>query len=458
MRSAAARAVTAAVRSSWAPPFAHAQLSPPAWLSASNRAAASAPPRSSSFRHAFPIQGAGCAVTVRVGDASPATITIGAPDAVEVWWEGAAGAGASTGAGHSPPVSATQDGPAISVIAPPGALAPGTPLRLAIPGRYAGLDITTAGGAVSVEGVTEAGLRVASAGGDVCLGDARTTAAAVATGGGALTARILSGDDVCVSTGGGDATIGRLVARTGAVDTRPGETEGERRSTTSSTGALSINAALGDRFAFAARAPITIATLHARETAAVTSAAGPVTLRGVDGNADVRVGAPGGRISLHLLAGAAGVRVTAPGGTITAAADPVLLAGGGGGEAPGLVLLGGGAGAAGGLLCDRAAAAGAALDARWQAACTPPAEEGEAALAAVLSSTGRGGRGGMRGGDEDGAEVGGSGDEGSSRPLVLLDARPGGRVTLRQASWFEGAMERAAAAGRVVSGGGGGGT
>ena len=391
--------------------------------------AAQPPPRLT-----IPIQGAGCAVIVSVEDPdTPVTVTTGRPDAVEAWWEGAAGQAAGAHPldwargvprrkdstlfkGAARP---TPPGSDVSITAPAGARSANphaAHLRLAIPARYAGLDVTTAGGAVSVDGVTEAGLRIVSGGGRVTLGDIRATDACVGTCGGPLTARVRSGEHVEVLTHGGNARIDRLVARVGTVDTTdPGVADG----------CLVVSAALGDVLALSSgTAPLAVGTLHAQVGAAVTTTSGGIGLEGVDGSAHVAVEEPGGVVGIHLLAGATGVRVSAPGGAIAAALDPSLMAGGrdlqcGGededeGEEDALVLLGdplpGGAGLAADAanLVARAVAAEAVLRARWGWDPRKQAEER---------------------GEEEG-------------PLILLDARPGGSVAVRAATWFDGVKER----------------
>lgn len=430
---------------------------PAAFLHRSFSAASNRPPHppqpqppADAGRLRFHIRGAGCAITIRSPHhTTPVAITFGDPDAVEVWWIGR-GEGETTP--PSPPPQASQEGSAISITATPAA----SSLHVAIPSRYASLDIATGGGSVSVAGLAEARLEVRSSGGAVTLGDARCTGAAVHTGGGPLTAGTLSGDDVRVSSHGGAVSIGRLVARAGRVESGGGD--------------LRLGAALGDVLALSSGAgALSVRSLHARALATVSSSVGPITLDGVDGCADVTLAGPGGALSIHLLGGLGAVRAAAPGGVISAAVDPAVL---GGWAAPAtggmgaVVTLGGegessGSGSGPGL---SPFSTSSLLEARWSAAAaaaaaaagdppapshTPGIAEDEAALVAVLRSAGRGGRGGMR---DEGGEAGAAGHQ--RPPLALLDTRPGGQVTVRAASWFEGAMERAAAAGRVGGGGG----
>lgn len=76
-----------------------------------------------------------------------------------------------------------------------------------IPERFCGLAVSTAGGAVRMQGVTEASVAVDSGGGAVHLGKVKAVAARVTTGGGALAGSLTAGRALSQLTGASNCSL-----------------------------------------------------------------------------------------------------------------------------------------------------------------------------------------------------------------------------------------------------------
>ena len=425
-------------------------------------ASTQAPAGDGRTRMRFAVHGAGCSVRV-VTVGGNVDVTVGEPDAIEVLeqlgqgrrWGASGGAAPSrpcptTPATPSPPttsrslqvawlppaggaqasVSAVQTANHVDVTAPAGATAGA--LEVAIPRRYAAVDVHTGGGGVRVDRVTEAALDLVTEGGNAVVGSARCTSAAVHTGGGSLAGGALSADALAIATSGGDVELAKVVARAGTI--------------ASGGGCVDIGAAYGDVLDVdSGGGRVSIAQLNARGLATVRTGGGAASLAGVDGGADVDTG--GGPAAVHVLAGARAVRASSRGGPLDARAVREVLGVHGAPVPADALVLGGGQGGAD--------AAGAELEARWEQAKQDLIGSGE------VPSDAAGGGGlvptpppppPLAPAAPPPAGIGRLRPGASTDTLVLLDARPGGSAQVAEASWFDAAAARARTAvrGRAV--------
>ena len=269
----------------------------------------------------------------------------------------------------------------------------------------------------------------------------------VSTGGGSLVVRsAFYGETLRLDSGGGELRLGGLTPR-GATD------GGGGGGGASSSGSPSPSA-------------------PAPPVALVRSRGGSLSIGALEGDADLDSG--GGALSLHLLRGCSsglglGVRARSGGAPIRAALAPELLGPSGVTAGGGVVLLQsstlsaspGGSLSSGGRMkdvCSAAAEADAALDSRWRRRRggdgppplplssppppPPPLSPPSPFAPLTPSSAAAASTAGRRGG---GDRVRDHGPALSPSTLVLIDARPGGEVTVEEESWTD-AVERKARA------------
>jgi len=339
----------------------------------------------------------------------------GDPEEISV----ARGPGVAAAASPRPPRAAGAAQAAV-VRVEAGPAAAGGEVVAAVPARYCAVAVRAAGGAVAVAGVREAALRVASGGGAVALGRVQATDVAVDAGpGGAIEAREVSGMTVSLEAGGG-VRGGRLVGR--EVDVRGAP--------------IAFEAALGASIVLDTRgvpAAVEARTLSAdasllldldegggggggaapSEGGRVFSHGGPVALGAVAGSVAVHSG--GGAVEAHCTLECRELEVRSGGGDVRCTLAP---------GADALVDIAGAA---------SVAVEGAALRLGPEAEQGPSPGGGEGlqgSLSVGAPSEGRVGRGGRGGGP---APAGAAGQ----RSMRLIVRPEGGRVVLRERSWFE---------------------
>ena len=417
-------------------------------------------------------------------------------DAIEASWETAASESSSSTSSSTsstssstssppllhppPPVEAKQVDDRVSLVAHPGSGI--RALKIRIPSRYCSLHATTNGGDLTVEAVREAALEACtSPGGRVSLGTVRATVARVVTRGGDLSARELVADLLSVSTAtatrgnernqtcsssvGGSASIERLVARRGSVRTGGGSLAvrsaffGEALDLDSGGGELRLGGLTprssssdgSENSSTSSSSSSSSSSPPATAVARIHSRGGTLSVEGLEGDADVDSG--GGELRLHLLRGSKGlsVRARSGGAAVRAAVAPELLGSSQLVAGDGIVLLSSSNPfSSSGRMKDvssAAAEADAALDSRWRemssspSSFSPPPPPPAAfapltpASAAAASTAGRRG-GGDRLRDHGPAPA----------TLVLIDARPGGEVSVEEESWKDAVARKAAAA------------
>lgn len=376
------------------------------------RSAATTAPHAGAATFTVPVR---CHVTVNAHGATAVDMTRGAAhDAVAARWWGA-------------PVACAQEGGAVNITVP----ADVDRVEVAIPGRYCGVSARTRGGAFTLAALAEAALAVDTGGGAIILHSARCTAATVASGGGAVEVTAdLSAETVALATAGGPARLVRLTAVQATLATQGGD--------------LAVGALYSDRaVARTAGGSLTITQASCRLGLDAATDGGDATLASIDGVARLDTG--GGRADVRLSPGIVAVAVTTRGGDAQVRLAPELTENGRAsvieGGAGGVMLLGA-PGAARSSATSAVDAALASLDAPTASGHSPPAPAGMA-----LPTDLEGGDEGRRGGG------GRLRDHGRPPPVALVDATPGGSVTLQQASWIEGALGRAAAAAAARRGG-----
>lgn len=418
------------------------------------------------------------------GPETTVAVTVGElHDAIEASWEMVADSSSSTStssssttppARHPPPVEARQVDDRVSLVAHAGSGV--RSLNIRIPSRYCSLRATTNGGDLSVEAVREAALEVSTLpGGKFELGTARATVAEIRSG--SVSATELVADLLFVSTtegegeggsgkkrsqssslpssSGGNVSVERLVARRGSVSSGGGSLTvrsaffGESLDLDSGGGELRLGGLTpratedAENSSFGASSSAVISS--SPPVARLRSRGGPLSVDALEGDADADSG--GGELSLHLLRGARGlgVRARSGGAAVRAAVAPELLESSAVVAGDGVVLLRSGSINSSGRTKDvssAAAEADAALDARWRnkGKNEPPSSSSPfapltPASAAAASTAGRRG-GGDRVRDHGPAPA----------TLVLIDARPGGLVSVEEESWADSIERKARAA------------
>jgi hypothetical protein len=282
-------------------------------------------------------------------------------------------------------------------------------VRAWVPDRFTSVHVSSAGGPLSLDALTEGDASLRSGGGDVALGALRGGAFEVRTRGGSVTAAALAGSTVLLNSSGGDVAITRLVGR--------------RVALLSGGGAVTLGVAFTERLRLrTAGGAAVIGALRVGVVAAVgTTPGGSLSLRALDG-------APGATCALATGGGAADVALEAPAAAMAQVRLHTTTGQEGDPERGGDVALALPPGWAAPLRCASGVVGGMRVA---DVALTPPAgaDGGSVALG-----------GSRRGAAADDAAAGGGAGGG------VCVAAGSGAVALRARTWLEGAMAAAAAA------------
>lgn len=186
----------------------------------------------------------------------------------------------------------------------------GDVLRVTIPPRFCGVDVTlgAAGASASISSIVEATLRVRTNGGDIELGSIKGASVDVDTNGGAIRARTVSADTRARTNGGSMTMSGKLVGSLVYVDTAPG-------------GSFMGESIFGDKINInTGGGAVHAKSLRVSEIGVVRSDGGRIDVGGVEGAGEemIALDSGGGDINVKFAERVHIVHVNSRGGTIEA--------------------------------------------------------------------------------------------------------------------------------------------